>query len=506
MSQSVNSELTPIQVERFPSTSSTALVNEVAAGRADLAAVWDGTRKKFTDAKDPDCKRVGDRVWFIKIDTPLPNDFLVASGVDARTESAIIAGIAQSPAAGRQTNDPDDFLSWHVWDTNDGHETDDARQALARLRRDAHERPAPVVVKVEAGKVEAGKDGAVSERYVQAAKEAVRLSGTEFVLEDKDLHKRVDMTWRLEPMHDGALKLISTLDAAFGASAEEFAISFVDRNDLPKRIADLVRSRLRRIRYVWPYEEKSPTVLRDLDFTPDRDVLVQKISWMDPASNEYEQDTPFHARIDDNTDFSKFRLSDEIKFPRNSDGAFNFEPMSNVAYRVILSREPHAGWIWVVLPYCFIALFVLACAGFAVDLRRRQPPPRGLQQTYAHLVETYHRPWREQEIEEAEILWSDPKYTDEFVKELKTTGSALDVIRSGGVDFNFGPVPVRFSVLMKLGSHLFGRGAQISSDLIESSGVGNVAALDTLIQFLVRGHRLSPFVGFPEGNNHGSRP
>jgi len=502
MGHSINSELVPIQVERFPSTSSADLVGEVATGRADVAAVWDGTRAKFDNPSEAD-RALNDKVWFIKIDAPLPNDFLVASGVDAEIERAIIAGIAQHPEAGRKTGTeyPDDFLSWHVWDTNDDQVTEAARQALARLRRDAHVRPAPVIVKVEAG-----KDGAVSERYVQAAKEAVRLSGTEFVLEDKDLHKRVDMTWRLEPMHDGALKLTSTLDAAFGASSEEFAISFVDRNDLPKRIADLARSRLRRIRYVWPYEEKYPTVLRDLDFTPDRDVQVQKISWMDPASNEYEQDTPFRARIDDNTDFSKFRLSDEIKFPRNSDGSFNFEPMSNVAYRVVLSREPHAGWIWVVLPYCFIAFFVLACAGLVVDLRRRQPPPKGLQQTYAQMVEAYHRPWREQEIEEAEILWSDPKYTDEFVNELKTTGSALDVIRSGGIDFNFGPVPIRFSALMKLGSHLLGRRVQISSDLIQSSGVGNVAALDTLIQFLVRGHRLSPFVGFPEGTNHGSRP
>ena len=346
--------------------------------------------------------------------------------------------------------------------------------------------------------MEAAKDGSVLAEYVEAAKEAVRLSGTEFVLEDKDLHKRVDMIWTLESTHDGALKLTSTLDAAFGSSADEFSISFVDRNDLPKRIADLARSRLRRIRYVWPYEEKYPAVLRDLDFTPDHDVLVQRISWMDPARNEYEEDTPFRARIEDNTDFSKFRLTDEIKFPRNSDGTFNFEPMSNVAYRVIIAREPHASWIWVVLPYCFIGLFVLACAGFAVDLRRRQPPPTGLRQTYQRMVEAYHRPWREQEIVEGEILWSDPKYIDDFVKELKSTGSFLDVVRSGGFDFNFGPIPVRFSILMKLASQLLTHSPQLSSELIESSGAGSVAALDSLIQFLVRRRRLSPFVGFPE--------
>ena len=85
------------------------------------------------------------------------------------------------------------------------------------------------------------------------------------------------MTWTLESAHDGALKLTSTLDPrSFGQFAEPFSISFVDRNDLPQRIADLARTRLRRIRYVWPYEQKYPAVLRDLDFTPDHRVLVQR--------------------------------------------------------------------------------------------------------------------------------------------------------------------------------------------------------------------------------------
>ena len=84
--------------------------------------------------------------------------------------------------------------------------------------------------------------------YVHAAREAVRLSGTEFVLEDRDLHKRADMTWALESTHDGALKLTSRLNSGFAKSAEEFKISFVDTNDLPRRIADLARSRLQQQR------------------------------------------------------------------------------------------------------------------------------------------------------------------------------------------------------------------------------------------------------------------
>ncbi|HYU52626.1 MAG TPA: hypothetical protein VEK37_06760, partial [Gemmatimonadaceae bacterium] len=49
-----NRELLPIQVDRFPSTSSAALVIAVAANRdsnADVAAIWDGTKAKFETAR-----------------------------------------------------------------------------------------------------------------------------------------------------------------------------------------------------------------------------------------------------------------------------------------------------------------------------------------------------------------------------------------------------------------------------------------------------------------------
>ena len=288
------------------------------------------------------------RVLFIQIPIVLPNDFLVASWISEKTRGVIIDSIRNDPGAGRpaqtwersastpadkgrkrcedaglKKRPTDDFDGWYAWNSNDGG-TDEAREALAQLRLKARERPWPVVVKVEAKpttdaetepgmgfpglgwlvrrgeadkRVKAKKRDEALESYVSAAKEAVRLSGTEFVLFDEDLHKNVDMTWALESIHDGALKLTSTLDATFGKSDDEFRVGFTDRNDLPKRIADFVRSRLRRIRYVWAYEEKYPAVLRDLDFTPDRDVLVQKISWINPIRNQYEQDTPFPARI-----------------------------------------------------------------------------------------------------------------------------------------------------------------------------------------------------------------
>jgi hypothetical protein len=215
MTHSVNPRLTPIEVVRLASTSSSDLVQQVIDKKADLVAVWDGTKQKF-DA-DPE-------IIFVEIPTPVPNDFLVASGIGERTQQLIVDAIKKDPAAGRvctavhdslgsrtaasprqsrvQCDDvkealrpKDDFDAWYAWDSNDSENTDQAREALARLRQDAHQRPTPVVVKVE-GNRPRGED-LLLDTYVQAAKEAVRLSGTEFVLEDRDLHKRVDMTWTL---------------------------------------------------------------------------------------------------------------------------------------------------------------------------------------------------------------------------------------------------------------------------------------------------------------------
>src|SRR6185503_10891869 len=71
--------LIPIGVARLEPSSplqmqvgSSDLVRAVAAGKADLAAVWDGTKVKFSAAEYPDLR-------FIPLETALPNDLLVAS-------------------------------------------------------------------------------------------------------------------------------------------------------------------------------------------------------------------------------------------------------------------------------------------------------------------------------------------------------------------------------------------------------------------------------------------
>jgi ABC-type phosphate/phosphonate transport system substrate-binding protein len=510
------SELTPISVSQISSNSSGELLRLIATEKAHLAAVWDGPKKSFEKGDAQNYSKL----LFIQNPSAVPNDFLVASGIDEPTQRLIVDAIVKAPGAciapldvpmsterltpkGPQCNRDekgavtDDFDSWYAWDSNDSKGIDDAREALARLRQEARTQVMPVVVRVRGPKGFDEQSDTLLATYVNAAKEAVRLSGTEFILEDPDLHRHPDMTWMLESTHDGAIKLTSMLDPAFKESKEVFYVSFLGEADLPQRIADLVRTRLRRIRYVWPYETKYPAVLRDLDFTPERRARVQKISWQNPQRNQYEEDTSFEARIE-GIDFSKFQLSHEKGFATNADGSLNFDPMSNVAYRVVISREPHASWIWVALPYAFIALFGMACVGLVVDLRRHQQPPRGLQQTYRRIVEDYHGPWLGQELEDGAIVWSDPKKMDETVARIKSQGSFLDLLAAGAFDFEIGPIPVRFSLLVKLFRVLF-KGRRLPGDLPETHG-GSAAALDSLIQCLVSRNGLSPFIGFRDAD------
>jgi ABC-type phosphate/phosphonate transport system substrate-binding protein len=500
--QTTNVEGIPIEARQLPSASSTTLVSEVAEGRADVAAVWDGTKSKFMNATMGTSRYLANqKVAFIPIvPNILPNDLLVASGVAPWIRNALTNAIASDATAGRgkgEGHPSDDFLAWHVWDNTEvGDATDVAREALAKLRQDARQPPAPVVVRVTG-------DQSIDPRYINAAKEAVRLSGTEFVLEARDLHRQVDMIWTLSSLHDGALSLTCTLagenelEGPFTAAANTLPISFVDDTDLPQRIADLARSRLMRIRYVWPYEERFPAVLRDLDFTPDRDVLVQKVSWIDQTHNAYTPGTPFHARIENPKDFDKFRLSDDLRFPRNNDGGFNFNPMGNDAYRVVIARQARPGVVLTALPAAFVLLFAAAAIGLVLDARRKDPPPSGLAQSYRQRVAEYHSWWRDHDLQDREILWFDGKAFTEFIKEARL-GGVSQLVRSGGFDFTLAGLPIRFWVVTQLLARMFNQQARLAGELIDASEASSVAALQRAVQYLLCGGRLAPFVGFPE--------
>ena len=348
----------------------------------------------------------------------------------------------QGPAAGR-------LRCLVPWDSNDSDEIDEAREALAALRQDARQQLTPVIVRVRGPKGFDERNDALLAKYISAAKEAVRLSGTEFVLEDMDLHRHPDMTWMLESTHDGALKLTSKLDPAFKVPKEIFYISFLDDKDLPQRIADLVRTRLRRIRYVWPYETKYPAVLRDLDFTPDRRARVQRISWMNRQRNEYEEDTSFEARIEAHR-FQQVPVEPREGIPgeRRRLVQLRSDEQHRLSrrHRTGTACELDLGGAAVRLhrplrarvrgPGDRPAATAAATAGPAADLSADRG---GLPSAMA-----------QRELEEGAILWSDPTYMDETVTKIKAAGSFLDLLAAGGCDFNLGPIPVRFSLLMKL--------------------------------------------------------
>jgi ABC-type phosphate/phosphonate transport system substrate-binding protein len=270
--------LIPIMVDQLgQGTGSSDLVRAVARGttedgkKVDIAAVWDGTRTKFAD--DPALR-------FIRLDAVLPNDLLVASTALPTQKIDHLRKAIQDMRCD-ELDFAGDFECWV--DINDAPE---AREALASLRRLAAAQPAPVTVRIAL----AARDGQAARdqvAYLEAARQAVRLAGTEFVLFDPDYHSWADLDWKLELIHDGALKLTSIVNGVDQKKVEPqvFRISFADaQEELTRRIVTVIHTRLHRIRYLWPFENRVPTVLRDVGFAlpPGSRVTVQEINWINP--------------------------------------------------------------------------------------------------------------------------------------------------------------------------------------------------------------------------------
>lgn len=373
--------LIAIEAHEIGERSSTALVKEIARGTADLAAVWDGTKVKF-EGGDAANAEFAANVYFIPIDTPLPNDLLVCSSFLApelkeQIRQAIRTMAEKgraSPADGPWPIGIDDFLWWE-----DLAQAAGAREALAELRwlaaRAAVGSPAPVTVDVQ--QAEAAKDR-VPNSYLNAARQAIQLSGSEFAVYDPEFHQRADFIWRLSRAHDGAILLTSRIK---GLSDDEGAgradsvrpqqqwISFADEAELAGRIGTFIHSRIHRLRYLWPYETKRPTLIRDVGFSlrPGTRVTAQEIVWKDPERNLLEQGTDFDASIA-NFDAHKITLKTEDFSLAN--GGFAADPLSNRAYRVILARDSRRSATLVALSYLFVALLVLAAVAAVLDLRR----------------------------------------------------------------------------------------------------------------------------------------
>jgi len=367
--------ITEILLEDIDNNSSSELVRRVAGGTGTFAAVWDGTRSKFLDQPE------GEAVFFVRIPGELPNDLLVSGkSVQKETKSAI----EEKLDAGIHLTEPSsDVDTWLHWNSDDAR---DARAALSVLRRRAMAPPSPTVIDVKGIEVKDDEDKAAHlDKLLDAVRQAVRLSGTELVVKD-DYYVRSDIDWTLELIHDDALRLEAryrdfVLDSE--VVEQEFRISYLDPEDLTRRIGNLIHNRIHRIRPLWLYQNKKPTVIRDFDFAiPVGEPLpYQVISWEDPESNHYTLQEWAETKAE-GADFNKLRLDDD-GFKKNIDTTLDFEPMGRTEYRVLLIRPSVERALFRFLSIALVLLFFLAATGAIWDLirsERRSPKPgRGRQ-------------------------------------------------------------------------------------------------------------------------------
>jgi ABC-type phosphate/phosphonate transport system substrate-binding protein len=358
--------LTAIRSEQIEENSSSELVRRVANGAADIAAVWDGTKTKFEDGA------VDGKLWFVRIPTMLPNDlFVCAKSLDPGVKEQLRSAIE---SMGPEEIETGDFATWH-----EIKEATDARVALADLRWLAREGTSAVTVEIVLA--EAAEDATT---MLEATRQAVRLAGSEFVLYDRDFHEHVDFRWTVEPIHDGAMMLHSTIPGS-GLPEQSFQLTYGRPEGLTRRIANLIQSRLHRIRYLWPYSENPPIVIRDTaaSIPVGSTVKVQRVSWIDPLRNSFRAGVFDDARIE-TSDFFKYELELDVLRDRNSD-ALDLDAMSNVAYRVILMNPEEERVLFRALTIAFVALLALAAGGFALDLRRRPDRPEAGLSTVTHV-------------------------------------------------------------------------------------------------------------------------
>ena len=331
---------------------SSDLVRLVKDQKAEFAAVWDGTKNKF--GSDPD-------LHFIELPYTIPNDLLVVSrtmdsGLKQKIREAIQAMEVSDINEG-------DFLKWE-----DFNSSPKARKALASLRWLAKVPPPAVVNLRRSHKTEA----VIDETQLEAARQAVRLSGTELVLYDEDFHSAFDILWTLEQTHDDAILITSTvMDADL---IQEFYISFRkgDMANLTARIGSIIKDKMHRIRYIWPFDNEVPRVLRDVNFKipVGQKMKAQKITWNNFNNNEYVIDTPFEVEVVQ-SDFHSFQLEGQ-GFPKKEGGnRFAFDPLSNVAYRVYLVRADDESAVYQIATKIMIGLFSLAALFAFVEVMIR---------------------------------------------------------------------------------------------------------------------------------------
>jgi ABC-type phosphate/phosphonate transport system substrate-binding protein len=356
-------DISAIRVERLEDRSSSDLVVAVAEGRADVASVWDGTRSKFL--RDPKLAAAAARVWFIRLQNNLPDDLLVATR-SARAAAAEIRGRLAAPDAERAYPEGSDVNGWVLWTDNAAEE---ARTALSELRRQAAASNLPVVVDVRAS-----SDAPATDAEVEAARQALRLAGTELVAKGESSdYRNVDVVWELARIHDAAVRLKVRYDhfryTPTGQDVtQQFDLSFKDPQDLTRRVSLLVTTRMHRIRPVWLYWDAAPTVIRDVAFDPSSELPVQEILWKNPRRNDYQVLEHKVAKLE-TSDFSKLVLA------KADLSDVSFEPMGRRAVRVLLVRPSRERPLFTALTVVFVALLLLAAAGLAWEARPREARP-----------------------------------------------------------------------------------------------------------------------------------
>ena len=350
--------ITEILLEHIDKESSSELVRRVAGGTGTFAAVWDGTRSKFLDQPE------GDAVYFVRIPGELPNDLLVSSKktVSRDTKSAIEQRLDGGIQLTSANSDVDTWLHWNSDDSRD------ARAALSVLRRSAMAPPSPIVIEVKGDE----NSSAIPDELLDAVRQAVRLSGTELVVKD-DYYVMSDIEWTLSLIHDDALRLTARyrdflLDDNF--VEQEFRISYLDSQDLTRRIGNLIHNRIHRVRPLWLYQNEKPTIILDFDFTIPfgEPIPYQVINWKDPESNNYTLQHRRETRAAE-ADFNKLRLEDQ-GFRRKIDTTLDFEPMGRTEYRVLLIRPSVERTLFRFLSIALVLFFVFTAIGAIWDLKR----------------------------------------------------------------------------------------------------------------------------------------
>jgi len=473
--------LTAITSEKVGGSSSD-LVRKIANNEAFLAAVWDGTKNKFQGQPEES------KVYFVQIPTVLPNDLLVCSArIDAATREKLRTAIKQMRPAEINIGD---FKTW-----SDINSESEAKEALAALRHSAEQRPAPVTVRIatSAANPDPGLLG-----ILETTKHAVRLSGTELVPFDRDYHKRPDVDWVVDRIHDGAINLVSKINNT-DLEPQQIEISFTDSEDLTKRIGSFIHSRMHRIRYIWPYDDERPTVLRDTDFpiSSETAIKVMRITWTDPQRNEFSDGDPFDAQVVNSTPFG-FQLASN-DFPKNGT-LYSFDPMSNVSYRVILVRSSQAARVFTILTYALVGLLVLCAVGAVVDLRRKAKTLRDVplvdiddfKRMCRQLVKQYRGVWQKHKLTEADVLWCDRDRLEKLIADLKSSGHVeFDSVRTRTRSLS---ILANVPVLSKVLGLTAGGGINVVN-VTDPGKYSDTQRLALTLTYLMNNDALSPFIG-----------